>query len=136
MSLVVCNAGELLLLEWALKSSSTPENLTLKLYTNDYTPVATSTAGNFTEATFTGYAAKTLTRGSWVAPSTNGSGEAEATYAAQDWEAESAQTVYGYYVVGATSGTLVWAQRFATARSVADGDTLTITPKFTLHSEN
>lgn len=136
MALVVPNAGELLLSEWAFKATSTPENLSLKLYTNNYTPVATSTAGSFTEATFTGYSAKTLSRGSWGSPTTNGSGEAEITYADQTWDATSSQTVYGYFVVGGTSGTIVWAEKFGTARALTDGDSLTITPKVTLFSQN
>jgi len=136
MALVVSNAGELLLLEWLLKSTSTPENLTLKLYSNNYTPLATSTAANFTECTFTDYAAKTLSRASWTAPATNGSGKGETTYAEQEWTAGSSQTIYGYYVVGATSGTLIWAQLFPTPRTPASGDTVVVTPKFTLNSEN
>lgn len=137
MALVVCNAGELKLLDWAIKDTSTPENLTLKLYKNDYTPVAASVAGDFTEADFTSYAAKTLTRSSWVAASTNGSGKAASSYAAQSWVCGSTgNTVYGYFVVGATSGTLIWAEKFATARTLANGDTLNVTPSLTLSSEN
>lgn len=136
MALVLTNAGELKLLEWALKSTSTPEDLELRLFTNNYTPVAGSVTADFTEATFTDYAAKSLSRASWVAPATNGSGEAETTYAVQTWTAGSSQTIYGYYVVGATSGTTIWAERFATARTPAIGDDLNVTPRFTLYSAN
>lgn len=136
MALVVCNAGELKLLDWAIKDTSTPENLTLKLYKVDYTPVAASVAGDFTEADFTSYSAKTLTRSTWAASSTNGSGKAASTYTAQSWTCGSTgNTIYGYFVVGATSGTLIWAEKFATARTLVNGDELNITPAITLASE-
>lgn len=135
MAIVVPNCGELLLLEWALKSTSTPEALTLKLYKSDTTPSATSVAGDFSVADFTGYEDKSIARASWSAPSTDGNGKAATAYAEQSWSVGSTQTVYGAYVVGATSGTLVFAERFASARSVQSGDTLKVTPNFTLASE-
>lgn len=136
MALVVANVGENLLMTWAVKSTTTPENWTLKLYTNNYTPVAASTAGNFTECAVSGYSAKTLTRGSWGDPTTNGSGKAEMAYAAQTFSFTGSGTIYGYYVVSATAGTLIFAELFSSARSVASGDSLTITPKITGNSEN
>lgn len=107
MALKVTNSGELLLLMWAIKSTSTPENLTLKLFRTDVTPSDTSVAGDFTEANFTNYTAKTLSRSGWSDPSTV-AGKASITYSsAQSWTCGSTgNTVYGYYVVGATSGTL------------------------------
>ena len=135
MALVVTNAGELLLQTWAIKSTSTPENLTLKLYSNNYTPVATSSSGDFTESSFSGYSAKTLTRSSWNDPTTV-STKAEITYADQTFTASGAGTVYGFYIVGATSGTVIWAEKFASARTLASGDTLTVSPKITAASEN
>lgn len=137
MALVVPNVGELELIDWMINVSSVPENLTLKLFANDYTPVATSVDTDFTEASFTGYTSKTLTRGSWGTASTNGSGEAEIEYgSAQTWNATSSETIYGYFVVGATSGTLIYAERFDTSRPLSNGDSLTITPKITLKSNN
>lgn len=136
MALVVANVGENLLMTWAVKSTSTPENWTLKLYTNNYTPVAASTHTNFTECAVSGYTAKTLSRGSWGDPSTNGSGKAEMSYAAQTFSFTGSGTIYGYYIVGATSGTLIFAELFSAARSVASGDSLTVTPKFVGSSEN
>lgn len=136
MPLVVANVGENLLMTWAMKSTSTPENLTLKLYSNNYTPVAGSTAGNFTECAVSGYSAKTLSRASWGDPTTNGSGKAEMSYAAQTFSFTGSGTIYGYYVVGSTSGSLIFSELFAAARTVASGDSLTITPKFTGNSEN
>lgn len=136
MALVTLNAGELLLLEWMLKSTSTPENLTLKLYKNDYTPVAGSVAADFTEADFTSYTSKSLSRGSWVAPSTV-SGKASTSYASQSWSVgTTGNTLYGYYIVGATSGTAIWAERFPAPKVVTDGDTVQVVPTFTGDSES
>lgn len=138
MPLVTPNEGELELLDKMLKDAlSVDENYLLKLYNNDYTPVQGSTGTNFTAATFTNYATKTLVRGSWGAATTV-SNKASSTYAtAQVWTCgATGDTVYGYWVEGATSGKVFFAERFASAKTLADTDTLTITPVFTLNSEN
>lgn len=137
MALTVSNSGELLLLTWSLKSTSTPEDLYLRLYSNAYVPVATSTAGSFTEATFSGYTSggKSLTRSGWGSAATDSDGAALITYGTpQTWSATSSQVIRGYYIVGATSGTLVWAEAFSTPRSLVSGNDLTITPSLTLSS--
>jgi hypothetical protein len=116
----------------------TGENTVLHLYKNNVTPSATSVIGSFTEAAFTGYSAKTLTRGSWDAASTNVDGKAETAYANQTWTVTTAnsETIYGYYVTSATGGALLFAESFTTPRVLVDRDTLTIPPKFTFRSEN
>lgn len=118
---------------------STDENYILKLFKNDVTPDNTFTASSMTEADFTNYAAKTLARATWNAAVTNGSNKAETSYATspQSWTAgTTGNTIYGYWVQAATSGAVLWAERFATARVLSDGDVLNLTPKFTLNSEN
>lgn len=133
MALVVCNDGEQILLEWIFKSSGT--NVVLKLFTNDYTPVASSAAGDFTEATFTGYSGETLARASFNDATTDGNGKAQITYADLTWTLDAnPATVYGYYVTDA-GGNLLFAERFAQARSLGVGDSLVLSPKFTLSSE-
>jgi outer membrane receptor for Fe3+-dicitrate len=140
MALVVPNAGELRLLDKMLKHAlSTNENYILKLYSNNYTPDQASVPGSFTEANFTSYAAKTLTRANWTSAITNGSNKAETSYSTtpQSWTCgTTGQTIYGYWVEGATVATCLWAEKFTTARVLANGDVLNITPKFTLASEN
>lgn len=116
---------------------STNEAYILKLYRNDYTPDDDSAPGSFTEANFTNYAAKTLTRALWNAAVTV-SNKAESSYGStpQSWTCgASGNTVYGYYVVGATSTIVLWAERFSTSRVLADQDVLNLTPKFTLNKE-
>ena len=138
MALKTPNAGELELLDKMLKDAlSTNESYVLKLYKNNYTPVDASTGGSFTEADFTSYVAKTLTRALWNAAVTVG-GKAESSYGSGplSWTCgASGNTVYGYYVIGATSGTVLWAELFATSRVLAQDDVLNLTPKFTLNSE-
>jgi len=139
MPLVCPDQGELRLLDIMLKAAlSANENYILKLYRNDYTPANTAAPGSFTEANFTGYAARTLTRSNWNAATTV-SGKAESSYgsAPQSWTCgATGNTVYGYWVEGSTSAKVLWGERFATARTLASGDQLNLTPKFTLSSEN
>jgi hypothetical protein len=139
MPLVVPDVGEVRLLDTMLKLAlSTNENQILRLYQNNHTPAAASTLGSFTEADFTGYAARTLSRSSWGSAFTTG-GKAESTYSPpQSWTCgATGNTIYGYYVVGSLgAGTLLWAELFSTARVLANGDVLNITPKFTLSSES
>lgn len=135
--IVTPNEGELKLLAKGVLGAD--ENLLLKLFKNDYTPAAGTTAANFTEADFTGYAAKTLTPGSFSAPATVG-GKAQTTYAAQTFASSggSDQQVHGYWVEGATSGKVYWAQRIADSPTyflmIAGTGELTITPTYEFES--
>lgn len=138
MPLVVPNAGEIEMLDKMLKDAlSVDENYLLRLYKNDYTPTQTTVVGDFTQADFTNYTEKTLTRATWGA-AVSVSNKAQSTYGtAQSWTCGTGgNTIYGYYVVGATSGVCLWAERFAAARIMGNGDVLNLTPVFTLNSEN
>jgi hypothetical protein len=107
MTLVVTNSAKQQALSYLVGYDSTVENLKLKLYSNNYTPDATSVVAQFTEVTGGGYAEKTLTGSSWN-PSTN-----SITYPQQTWTfTGSAGNVYGYYVILDTSGTLMFAEKF------------------------
>ena len=139
MPLVVPDSGELRLLDTLLKLAlSTNENHILKLYRTDVTPTASSVPASFTEANFTGYAARTLTRSNWNSAVTV-SNKAEASYGStpQSWTCgTTGNTIFGYWVEGSTSNRCLWAERFSTSRVLASGDVLNITPKFTLSSES
>ena len=111
-------------------------NLTLKLFVTDVTPTQDSVVGDFTEAVGGGYAAKTLTNGSWTV--TPGNDPSDALYAAQDFVFTGPLTtntdIYGYYVVD-DDDVLVWAEKRASTYTPANnGDTLRITPAFELSS--
>ncbi|PQO33163.1 hypothetical protein C5Y96_09900 [Blastopirellula marina] len=138
MALVVPSSGENLILAWAL-TDATPENLTLKLFKNDITTIDGDTvAGDFTEADFTDYAAKTLTRDGWNSITQDANNKSLATYSStQSWTCgTTGNTIYGYFIVGASSGTLVWAEKFATSTVLSENVQLSVLPKFTLSSEN
>lgn len=134
MAIVASDQSERNLID-RLLNGNTGENLLLKLFKNDVTPGESTVVGDFTEADFSGYAAKTLTNSSWAAATTDGGGSSSSSYAEQTFTptADPAQDIYGYYIVGATSGKLMWAERFSDApRNVAGGDDLKVTPKFGL----
>lgn len=131
MALVLPNIGETELLECALRDT-TPEALTLKLYSNNVTLVEATVVGGFTESTASGYAAKALTRAGWNAAVAGD--PSSITYGtAQVFNFTGAGTIYGYYLVGATSGNLYWAEvLYPSGQAFASGDSLTVTPKFEL----
>lgn len=109
-------------------------NLTLKLFCLDVTPADTNTAGTYTECAGGGYAAKTLTNGSWVV--TTGNDPSDATYAEQTFTFTGAlttnTTIFGYFVIDA-DGTLIWAEKLGSTFTPANnGDNVKITPKFQL----
>ena len=137
MALVLANVGEVELLDKMLKDAlTTDEDYSLKLFNNDVTPDQSSIASTFTEAAFTGYSAKTLTRSGWSAATTV-SNKAQSSYSQQSWTCgATGDTIYGYYVIGATSTVLLWAEKFSSARILANSDVLNLTPVFTLNSEN
>lgn len=127
MALNVPNTGENIALE-ALVNKTAPQNLVLKLYQNNITPSDTDTAGTYTEATFGGYSAATLTGASWEAASAG-----TITYGSQQTftcNGSTPNSIYGYFVVQATSGTLVYSERASGAPlSVTNnGDAVKITP--------
>lgn len=136
MPLLVPDVGEVELLKRVLYANAGSENLILKLYKTDVTPAEGDTAGSYTVADFTGYVDKTLTSsqsgGTWSVPTTN-TGTTSSTYGTTlSWSPTSSQTVYGYYVVGATTGTLYFAEKFASAKNLSNGDTFNLTVKIEL----
>jgi hypothetical protein len=137
MPLVVPDAGELELLDKMLKDAlSVDESYILRLYKNNATPSQSTVIGDFTEADFVGYSPVTMSRAGWASSSTV-SNKAQSTYAQQSWTCGSTgNTVYGYYVVGASSGVCLWAEKFGSARVMSSLDVLQLTPVFTLNSEN
>lgn len=134
MTLVVPNQGEALALNAATgKANATA--WTLRLFSNDYTPVAATTEANVTEVAGGGYAAIALTAGNWV--TTPGSPTSSA-YPEQTFTFTGATnapgTIYGYYVTNA-AGALVLAERLAAVFTPASsGDTVKVTPTITLAS--
>jgi hypothetical protein len=118
----------------AFTNKTAPEDIVLRLYTNDATPVSASTATDFTEASGSGYDGITLTPANWSAvvpgdeltPSTT-------TYPAVTFTFSAAHSgVYGYYATRATSGRLAFAKRFTNAPFSIPGAGSTIEVNLTL----
>lgn len=131
MPMLIPNGGEVIDLSY-LVNKATPENLVLRLFTNNITPSETDTVATYTEATGGGYAAITLTGATWTvtagAPST-------ASYPQQTFTFTGAlttnTTIYGYYMTRATSNDLVLAETFTSFTPANNGDNVKITPQIT-----
>jgi hypothetical protein len=127
MALNVSDVGENVALENFVNKTA-PQNGVLRLYSNNITPSDTDTTATFTECTWTGYAAITLTGASW-----NTAAGGVITYSAQQTftcSGAGSQSVYGYYVNQFTSTILMWAERDVSAPfTIANvGDAVKITP--------
>ena len=131
MTLLVPNAAEAIIMENFLNKTA-PQDLVLKLYSSDTTPAETDTVATYTETSGGGYTDEALTAGSWVVTPGNPTTAAypEITFAFTG----VAGNVYGYYLVQAISGDLVWAERFTNAplNIQNNGDEIKITPQITL----
>lgn len=108
----------------------------IRLYKNDYTPVAGSTLANFTEADFSGYSSLTLTGGSNAVMD---GGRAKVGYSARVFTHDggvTANQIYGYYVQN-SGGDLLFAERDPDApRTMAVlNDTIAVVVNFTSKSE-
>jgi hypothetical protein len=140
MSMKILQTG-MTQLEKDLLAGGSLENWSLRLFATSHTPAVTDTLSTYTaiEASFTGYAAKTLTRSmtgsTWSTPSISGTtinaaGDSLSTYgsAAQSWSATSSQTIYGYFWSGATSGVGITAEAFGSSIALVNPSTLNLTP--------
>jgi hypothetical protein len=131
--LLVPDVGESIMLQNILNKTA-PENQSLRLYQNNITPAETDTAATYTVATWTGYANISLTGASWTV---SGTAPTQAAAAQQTWTSTAgsqSQNNYGYYVVQASSGILMWAERFSDGPYliVNNGDQIKVTPVITL----
>jgi len=130
MPLSFPDVGENLALEMIVNKTAA-QNLVLKLYSNDVTPGEADTAGTFTECAGSGYGALTLTGATWAAAAAGSIAYAQQTFTFTG----ALGNVYGYFVVQATSGTLVYAERFTSPTPPIiisnNGDQIKITPTIT-----
>jgi hypothetical protein len=131
MTLLVPNNGEGDALEYFVNKAA-PQNLVLRLYTNNITPAETDVAATYTEAAGNGYAAITLTGASWGAPSEGA--PSEIAFAQQTFTFTGALgNVFGYHMTRVTSGRIALAERFTDGpyNIQNNGDQIKITPKIT-----
>lgn len=128
--LILPQNGEGDLLAYAVNKSA-PQDLVLRLFTNNLTPGNTDTAASYTEAAGNGYAPIALTGANWTVIEGTPS---EATYPQQTFTFTGALgDVYGYFLTRATSGKIAWAERFSDGpyNIVNNGDQVKVTPKLT-----
>lgn len=110
------------------------ENITIKLYSNNRTPGHGDVLSNYTEVIGGGYAAIPLAASSW---SVSTGDPSQAQYPQISFAfTGSAGNVYGYYAVGVSSNTLLWADRFPNAPIVIanNGDQIKVTITVTLNN--
>lgn len=146
MARLIPNEGEIQSLTEFLSAG---EAFFLKLFKSNTTPAETDTPASYTLVTtsdFPGYADKTLTRSvsgsTWNTPASGAptnawsveASVAESVYGstAQSWtnNGGSPVTVYGYILVGATSGKLRGVETFDAPRTLQVADTLEFFPRF------
>ena len=109
MSLIVPDTYELEVLHGVIDAG-----LTVKLYSNDYTPSGSTTLSAFTECTGGGYAPLILNPANWNVVAGD---PTVATYnTTLIWTFTGALggpgTAYGYYVIKTSNSDLMWAERF------------------------
>lgn len=112
-------------------------NVNAHLFSNSHTPAETDTTSNYTEASYPGYAAQTLSgatdggidsndRDTWSWPT-------------QTWQCSSAPgspvTVYGIYYTDSGNTTLLWVELFDSPFTFTNsGDGFTFPPTFSFGS--
>lgn len=137
MAAVMTLLGKRYFLECGL-DKDVPEDLVMRLGSNDVTPDEDSVLGDFTETTFTGYAAVTIPDTDWTITTPDVGGgviHIVATADAIDFVSSAGSqdvTVYTAYLATVTSGILIAADRFS-APQIANhivniGDTKSVTP--------
>lgn len=113
--IVIPNAAEAVMLNILLNKDAA-EELDMHIYQNDVTPTAATVIGDFTEATFTGYASVELSSSNYaVAAGAGAADPATASYPAVNFTSssdQSSQNCYGYYITRRTTGDLLWCERF------------------------
>lgn len=131
MTLLVPNASEVIIMENFLNKTA-PQDLRLKLYSSNTTPAEADLVAAYTETVGGGYADVALVAANWTVTPGNPTSAAypEHTFAFTG----AAGNVYGYYVVQAVSGALMWAERFTNAplNIQNNGDEIRITLQITL----
>ena len=132
MTLLVPNNGEGDGLQYFVNKAA-PENLVLRLYSNNITPAETDVAATYTEVTGFGYAAVTLAGATWGAPVEGA--PSSISYPIQTFTFTGAfGNVYGYFMTRFTSGRIALAERFTGAPYAINnnGDNIQVTANITL----
>lgn len=130
MNMVIPNEGKTQMLEQLFRTAAAREDFKLDLFQSNTTVGNASTAGDFTIATFTGYAQAAIARADFSA-ATVVSNEGSITKTAAPTftcSGGSPQTVYGWILRGATTGVIYAGQNFDTPRVMSTGAVEAIDP--------
>lgn len=131
MALVVPSPSEVYMLQYILNVAN-PQDLVIRLYSNNVIPDESSTLATFIEVAGGGYTSSNLAPGSWSIIAGNPS---QAEHTEIVWVFTGAVgPVYGYYVTRSGTGELMWAERFTNGpfNINTNGDEIRITPRLTL----
>lgn len=118
-----------------ITNNTVTEDLTLRLFQNDLTPTHANVLIDFTEATFTGYAAAPLTAANWTStPASTVVFEYAPAVAFTSSADLQNQNIYGYYITRNTTGDVIASERFSDGPyNIANNlDKISVTPKFTI----
>ena len=134
--LVVVDQGEEAFLDLI-----TDIDMTLRLYQNNVTSGLTETQiealtqASFTEATFAGYAASSMTT-AWTTTQGNPSEASRAQVTFTRSSTGTLQNIFGYYITRNSDGALQWFEHFDAPIPVEFiSDTVVVTPRITLDDE-
>lgn len=125
------NEGKELLLYWMLSTAGGDlENFVCELFQNNYTVIETSVMADFTPATFPGYSPVGVGRADFLPVALVGNIAtitlpSPPTY---DCTGGGGQLCYGWFLYGATSEKVVFAQNFASARDMTTGASEILSP--------
>jgi hypothetical protein len=138
MALLVPNQAEHRMISMIVNATTAQnQNLSLRLFKNNITPASTDVLADYTESTFTGYAAVTLTSGSWTVTAATSGAPATATQTSATTftcTGTTSELTYGYYLLQTAGTGLMWAERFSDGPyTIANnGDKVILTPSITL----
>jgi hypothetical protein len=124
VSLKITSEGAERVLNYMVGAITTTETLFLKLYSNNVTPSSITEIADLVEVSGGNYTQKTLTPSDWDVQGN------VATSTSQVFTFNAAVgNIYGYYLVGQTTGQLIAAERFTSGpfNVVNPGDSITVT---------
>lgn len=127
MAIVFTNVGRTLSASYIVGKINQTEELTLRLYSNDYDPNFASVSDQFEEVSqVNGYAPKVLDADDWFI------NDGLAEHPTKVWDfTGSVGNVYGYYVT-ISSGDVIFAERFSNGpfNIASNGDKIRVTLNF------
>ena len=124
MAIQISEDGAETILKCLAGVASSTETLKLKLYSNNVTPNITTELIEFVEVTGGGYVERPLSSSAWVV-----SGNTISTAPQLYTFTSNVGQIYGYYLVGSTSGKLIASERFSSGpfNIANNGDSITVT---------